>query len=206
MDEIERDMARFFDACVDEGLMLRFTPEETEAVLGMLRRWNIRPGDRLLEPGCGAGRLTELLARATGPEGRVVACDLSEGMLRHARLRNLPPHVEFRHCSVNNLPDGEAFFDKIICFQVFPHFTRPGETLAEFRRMLKPGGDLWIAHLDRRAAVNARHRDSSGMVNAHRIPGRAAMRRLLGNAGFTVVEISDSAAGYRIHAVNRSVG
>lgn len=206
MDAIERDMGRFFDDCAEEGLMLGFTPEETEAVPDIVRLWNIRPGDRVLEPGCGAGRLTEVLARVVGPGGLVVACDLSEGMLSRAHLRNFPPHVEFRRCSVNHLIDGDSFFDKIICFQVFPHFIRPEKTLAEFHRVLKPGGDLWIAHLDRRAAVNARHRDASRMVNGHRIPGRAVMCRLFEGAGFAIVEIRDSVKGYRLHAVNLPTG
>jgi ubiquinone/menaquinone biosynthesis C-methylase UbiE len=48
-------------------------------------RLNLKPGDRVLEVGCGTGRNLAYLSRAVGPDGRVYGIDISEGMLAKAR-------------------------------------------------------------------------------------------------------------------------
>ncbi len=50
-----------------------------------VKRLELKPGDRVLEVGCGTGRNLPHLARAVGPEGRVYGIDISEGMLAKAR-------------------------------------------------------------------------------------------------------------------------
>src|SRR6266480_3314587 len=49
-------------------------------------RLNLRPGDQVLEVGCGTGRNLSYLSRAVGPDGRVYGVDISEGMLAKAKL------------------------------------------------------------------------------------------------------------------------
>jgi ubiquinone/menaquinone biosynthesis C-methylase UbiE len=49
-----------------------------------VKRLNLKPGDRVLEAGCGTGRNLPYLARAVGPDGRVYGIDISEGMLAKA--------------------------------------------------------------------------------------------------------------------------
>lgn len=49
-----------------------------------VKRLNLKPGDRVLEVGCGTGRNLPYLARAVGPDGRVYGIDISEGMLAKA--------------------------------------------------------------------------------------------------------------------------
>ena len=50
-----------------------------------VKRLDLKPGDRVLEVGCGTGRNLPGLARAVGPDGRVYGIDISEGMLAKAR-------------------------------------------------------------------------------------------------------------------------
>ena len=49
-----------------------------------VKRLNLKPGNRVLEVGCGTGRNLPYLARAVGPDGRVYGIDISEGMLAKA--------------------------------------------------------------------------------------------------------------------------
>ena len=79
-----RELADYFDRCAADGVMSAFTPEEEPKIERLLAMWNLKPGDRVVEPGCGSGRLTEHLARAVGNNGHVLAVDISRGMIDKA--------------------------------------------------------------------------------------------------------------------------
>jgi hypothetical protein len=53
----DRGIAEFFDRCAAKRMMDDFEPAEREMLRQFLDRWAIRPGMRVLEPGCGAGWL-----------------------------------------------------------------------------------------------------------------------------------------------------
>ena len=61
-----------------------------EAVAGarlLLKRAEVRPGMRVLDAGCGPGRVTLPASATVGPSGRVVALDVQSGMLEKLRRR-----------------------------------------------------------------------------------------------------------------------
>jgi ubiquinone/menaquinone biosynthesis C-methylase UbiE len=98
----------------------------------------------LVEFGCGTGFYTSVLAEKADA---VTATDLSPGMLVLARDRTAAPNVTFRveDCQKTSFPD--AAFDTAFMSLVV-HFTEPDATLAEMRRILRPGGKLIILNLD----------------------------------------------------------
>jgi ubiquinone/menaquinone biosynthesis C-methylase UbiE len=102
---------------------------------------------KLAEFGCGTGFYTQVLA---GKADSVVATDLSPGMLALARDQIKADNVTFQaeDCQRTSLPD--SAFDTAFMSLVI-HFTEPDKTLAEMRRILKPGGTLIIANVDPRA-------------------------------------------------------
>ena len=203
IEKLEKDVGCFFDECARQGYMESFSSEELLKLKAAMERWNIRPGQRILEPGCGSGRLTEYLARAAGSQGEVFACDLSEEMLRLALKRKLPGHVTFFRGSVNTIPRDNNFFDTVVCLAVFPHFSDRTLALKEILRVLKPGGSMWIEHFQSRAAINTLHKNSSDVIVSHLIPPDDEMNSLLTRAGFEVAGIWDSEEGYRAHAVRK---
>jgi ubiquinone/menaquinone biosynthesis C-methylase UbiE len=99
---------------------------------------------RLAEFGCGTGFYTGALADKADT---VVATDLSPGMLALAQSRVDAGNATFRteDCQRTSLPDGA--FDTAFVGLVI-HFTEPARTVAEMRRILKPGGTLIIVNLD----------------------------------------------------------
>jgi ubiquinone/menaquinone biosynthesis C-methylase UbiE len=101
----------------------------------------------LVELGCGTGFYTEVLAERASS---VVATDLSPGMLVLAQGRVKAPNVTFQleDCQKTSLPAGR--FDSAFMSLVI-HFTDPPTTVAELRRLLRPGGTLIVANLDPRA-------------------------------------------------------
>lgn len=107
----------------------------------------------LVEFGCGTGFYTQVLADKADS---VVATDLSPGMLSLAKDQIKAAHVTFQveDCQKTSLPDGTfdtAFISLVI------HFTEPAKTLAEMRRILKPGGTLIVANLDPAALSGLDH-------------------------------------------------
>ncbi len=202
-EDTDRDLqlAAYFDRCAREGDMAELDADERRRLRGFLLEWMIRPGDRVLEPGCGSGRFTEVLAAAVGPSGLVVGVDLSAEMLARARGRRLPRHVRFRQASVMDLSDDEGPFDKVICLNVFPHFSDREGALRRLAGLLRPGGDLWINHFASREAINEFHAGLDPAVRDHLIPPDEEVHRLLGNTGFTIASHRQDDPGYRLHAV-----
>ncbi|MCX7719130.1 MAG: methyltransferase domain-containing protein [Candidatus Sumerlaeaceae bacterium] len=196
----EDDTRKFFDRCADHGEMAAFLPEHEPKVARFMAAWNIRPGTRVLEPGCGSGRLTERLAAAVGPAGLVVACDPAPGMIRAARARNLPPQVRLVESTVIALEEPAESFDIVVCFCVFPHLAPHPQSVAAMARLLRPGGDLWINHLEGREQLNAFHRQAAPEVAGHMLPSEQAMRLMLAAAGLSWLSLTDTPDEYALHA------
>ncbi len=91
-----------------------------------------RPGERILDLGCGDGPLTlELIARGA----EVVAVDGSEEMIRAARERGLDAHVMDGHAL-----DFDGEFDAVFSNAALHWMQRPDDVIAGVARALKPGG------------------------------------------------------------------
>jgi malonyl-CoA O-methyltransferase len=151
---------------------------------------------RILEVGCGTGYFTELLHRAY-PDAELVALDLDESLIAQARTR-LGPESGVHWL----VADGEALdrgkFDLLVSNATFQWFTRAGETLQAYGRILSPGGCLAFATLGpgtfRELAVSlSLAATAQGWVRKPEIPAQrflalADWKKLLGLAGFTLID------------------
>ena len=89
-----------------------------------------------LDAACGTGRYAEFLARRGH---RVIGVDSSPDMLAHARRR--VPDGEFHLAELDRLPLPDDSVDVIVCTLALTHVPRLEPVLAEFARVLRPGGD-----------------------------------------------------------------
>jgi demethylmenaquinone methyltransferase/2-methoxy-6-polyprenyl-1,4-benzoquinol methylase len=169
-----------FDRMSVDPLWWEFTDEERSKVDGFMELFGVAPGDRVLEPGCGTGRLTELLAKAVGPSGRVLACDTSPAMIGRARARDLGGVVEFACAPVLEVGASDHW-DATICFNVLPHLLPMAHHLRTMRGWLRPGASLWICHSASRKFINEIHTEA-GMPD-HQVPTLDELRCLLDAAG-----------------------
>src|ERR1700731_754626 len=114
-----------------------------------LRHMNLRPGERVLDLGCGSGWATRLLARlvAEGPEGfgQVVGVDVSDEMVRQARAASKDfENILYVWGSAQQIPWEENFFDKVLSVESFYYYADQDRALAELFRVMAPHGRLFI--------------------------------------------------------------
>lgn len=95
-----------------------------------------RQGKRILEVGCGQGRLLELLQ---SPD-HVVGVDVSAGGIAACAALGIEAHCV--DPSGEPLPFPNDSFDFVICLETMEHMMNPYYALMEMRRVLKPGGRL----------------------------------------------------------------
>jgi malonyl-CoA O-methyltransferase len=105
----------------------------------------LRPDDVVLELGCGTGLNTEWLARHAG---RVVAVDVSTGMLDRARRRLADAPVTLRAMDVTaSWPFDDSVFDAVVATLVLEHVERLDPVFRKAHRALRPGGTFYLSEL-----------------------------------------------------------
>ena len=113
---------------------------------------DVRRDDRVLELGCGPGLAIWELSRIA-VDGYVCGVDHSELMLRWASRRNADGLrrgvVDLRLGSVDELPEFDAPFDKILTVNTMLFWSEPVARLAELRHLLRRGGLIAVAHQPR---------------------------------------------------------
>jgi ubiquinone/menaquinone biosynthesis C-methylase UbiE len=118
-----------------------FARVTTHFIPFLLRAAHVTPGMRVLDIATGTGLASEAALRVVGPSGHVTAADLSPAMVEKARDRL----AQAKNTSVA-VEDGQALsfldesFDAVVCSLGLMFFPEPLRGLAEFRRVLCPGG------------------------------------------------------------------
>lgn len=111
----------------------------------MLEMAGVRRGARVLDVAAGAGDQTLDIAERVGPEGFVLAVDLSPAILQLAKVNARKAgyrNVETRVADGEHLQLEEATFDAAVCRLGLMFLPDPVQGLREMRRALKPGGAI----------------------------------------------------------------
>jgi arsenite methyltransferase len=110
----------------------------------------INSGDVVVDVGSGSGFDALIASKMVGPKGRVIGIDMTPAMLEKAQKGAADmgaTNVEFREGQAENLPLPDKFADVIISNGVLNLTLDKKMTLSEWKRVLKPGGRLYIGDI-----------------------------------------------------------
>ena len=125
--------------------------EQRRATRALLR---LRPGETVLDVGCGPGFLLAEMANELGAPGKLSGIDASADMIALARHRCAHlPTIELREANALTLPFPDDIFDVVVSTQVYEYVADITTALQEARRVLLPGGRLLIVATDWESSV-----------------------------------------------------
>ncbi|GAA0248895.1 class I SAM-dependent methyltransferase [Saccharothrix mutabilis subsp. mutabilis] len=138
--------AAFDSAATGYDLLVGLNPGYHAALRRSARALGLRPGQRVLDLGCGTGASTAALL-AVAPEVEVVAVDASAGMVAEARAKRWPSSVRFVHSRAEDLDAAgvEGPFDAVFAAYLVRNLPDPDPALRRVRELLRPGG-RFVAH------------------------------------------------------------
>ena len=122
-----------------------------------------KPGETILELGCGGGLDTALLAERVGLTGQVIGVDCAGPMLDRARtnLQQLGyTNMTFFHASAESLPVSDNSVDCVVSNGIFNLSAEKDAIFAEICRVLKPGGRTINAEIVLRTEPTQAERES----------------------------------------------
>jgi ubiquinone/menaquinone biosynthesis C-methylase UbiE len=148
-NEYDRVAEQIYDAALNWQFAALYEDEEKVREL-MINMLDPKPGERILEVGCGTGRDSFRLARRLDASGDLFLQDLSPGMVHTCvkRMTEYDSRMHFKcglHYSISNatyLPFPSNFFDAVFHFGGFNEFSDAKKTGNEFARVVKPGGTV----------------------------------------------------------------
>jgi ubiquinone/menaquinone biosynthesis C-methylase UbiE len=183
----------------------------TDALIHMA---GIRSGMRVLDLACGAGTQTIQAAKCVGPNGSVVAVDISSTMLEHVRRNAIKAGVrtiETLECAAEDLDETQAAFDAAICRLGLMLFPSPRGALKAVRYLLRPGARFAALVFTTPAnnpfmaepmVILSRHAAKSppapGQPGVFALGGKGVLEQLMRDAGLVDVKTKTLRASIRL--------
>ncbi len=128
-DEIYRTRKEFFDRMAESWQDMRYRNPDTgqydrhrkdfERLFALIP---LRPGDRVLDAGCGSGILAPMVLERITSAGLLYEVDFAPKMIEKNRNLNKNENIRFMVEDVAVAPLESDYFDVVICFSAFPHF------------------------------------------------------------------------------------
>jgi SAM-dependent methyltransferase len=196
-----------------------YTPEElasipAEANMGLscgnpTATANLRPGEVVVDLGCGGGLDVFLAAAKVGPTGKAIGIDMTPEMLALARQNAAKgnsgqgfPNVELHQATIDKLPLPDASVDCVISNCVINLAPDKPAVFREIGRVLRPGGRLAVSDIALKKPLPAEiSQDIMAYVGC--IAGAILIeqyRRQLSEAGFAAVQVIDTGADLNAYA------
>src|SRR5262245_49266150 len=151
---------------------------------------HLKPGDSVLDVGCGTGSLAIAAKRRVGASGTVCGIDASPEMIARAakKAAKAEADIAFKYGIIEALPFPDAQFDAVLSTLMLHHLSRKAreQGAREIRRVLKPAG--WVL------AVDFENSEQRGLIaHLHRRHGHVGLSDMI--ALFTEAGLTIAASG-----------
>ena len=172
---------------------------------------SLRPGEVVVDLGCGGGLDVLLAARLVGPEGRAIGIDMTPEMIARATAGSIKigaNNVEFHLAQIDQLPLPDHSVDCILSNCVINLAPDKPKVFREMLRVLKPGGRISISDIALKQPLPPEVA-SSLQAYVGCIAGAMLIseyERLLQEAGFNAVVVSETGADLNVYAQAGSAG
>jgi ubiquinone/menaquinone biosynthesis C-methylase UbiE len=154
-----------------------------------LIRWlDIKPGERVLDVGCGDGYYDMIIAKSGA---KVTGIDIHEKRLSKAQRLYRNERSEFLYMNAEEMSFGDASFDRVVSFCVVEHFHHDERVMQNISRVLKPGGCFVfsvdsLSNPEITAEERARHKQRYGVYAFYTIEN---VREKLSRTGFDIEKV-----------------
>ncbi|MER5193774.1 class I SAM-dependent methyltransferase [Streptomyces sp. NPDC002755] len=176
-------------------------PDDGPAYAAAVGHLGLRPGDRVLDAGCGTGRALTPLRAAVGPSGVVVGADLTPDMLAAAVRAGRDGAGRLMLADVTALPFRSSSLDAVFAAGLVAHLPRPAENLRELARVVRPGGTLALFHPIGRAALATRQ---GRQLTPEDLRAEPNLRPMLAGSGWRMTSYADEDARFLALAVREA--
>lgn len=153
----------------------------------------VKPGDSVLEIGCGTGTLTLAAKRRAGPAGKVFGIDVIPLMieLSQRKAAQAGEEITFQQASIGDIPFLDNQFDVVMCSFMIFHMSEKmrQKGITEIFRVLKPQGRLLL--FDTAAPTRPWLKAIMNLIsNGELPPDLKQLRPLMEASGFSAIEIA----------------